>query len=130
MAFTSGIRVMSSTAAIASTHYQPPATQGHVDTLLIFGIASAIATLVCYLHRHRGSFAMLTFTISLLATAIYACEEGAWPVGMLEAMWAFTAANRVIHSNAFKRPVSSRSRAFVADLSERQSRYRETFGSN
>jgi len=125
MAWTSGIHGLSAAAAFASRH---PAVAAHaqLDTMMLFGFCSALATGASYFYRYRSRTAMLTFAASLAATGAYGFFEGVWPLGMLEVAWAIKAAGKALRrkSGSWRRPL------FAANLESRQARYGDVFGLN
>jgi hypothetical protein len=128
MAWTSGIHGLSSAAFMSMSHHA--STSAQFDGLMLFGVISAVATAGCYLHRHDGPIAMMTFAASLAASGAYGFAEGAWPLGMLETAWAIGAARRGLRSKASGWKRRSPGALFLPDLESRQSRYGPTLGSN
>jgi hypothetical protein len=65
-----------------------------VDTLSGFGLFAVIAMLVTYAleERHRGF--ILAFAGSCALGSIYGFLQGAWPFGLVEAIWALVAVRR------------------------------------
>jgi hypothetical protein len=124
MAYASEIHRLSAAAGFTAAHHAVPAPP--LNTVMLFGFLSVVAAAVCYLYRHDSRAAMFTFAASLAATGVYGFLEGAWPLGILETMWALGAARKGLQGNRF----ATRSPSFLPNLKSRQSRYREIYGSN
>ena len=65
-----------------------------VDSLTWFGLVAVSAMLLCYSQEHRGAAWVLAFAGSCLAGSAYGFMQGAWPFGVVEAIWAVVAARR------------------------------------
>jgi hypothetical protein len=65
-----------------------------MDWLTWFGLFSVTAMLVCYAleHRHRGF--ILGFAGACALGSIYGFRQGAWPFGVVEAIWSLVAVRR------------------------------------
>ena len=65
-----------------------------MDGLTLFGVVSVTAMLVCYAleDRHRGY--VLGFAAACAAGSAYGFLQGAWPFGVVEAVWSLVAARR------------------------------------
>ena len=65
-----------------------------MDTLTAFGLFAVIAMLVTYAleERHRGF--ILAFAGSCALGSIYGFLQGAWPFGLVEAIWVLVAVRR------------------------------------
>jgi hypothetical protein len=50
--------------------------------------------LVCYALEKRNSWFILAFAGSCLLGSVYGFLQGAWPFGLVEAVWALVAARR------------------------------------
>jgi hypothetical protein len=65
-----------------------------MDRLTAFGLFAVIAMLVCYaLERHSRWF-ILTFAASCALASAYGFLQGAWPFGVVEAVWSLVALRR------------------------------------
>jgi len=127
MASSSGIHVLASAAATTISRHPAIVSQIHLDTVMLLGCLSALATGVSYIYRRRSRTAMLTFAASLAVTGLYGFVEGAWPLGLLESAWAIETTRRgLLWVNLRGR----RKLPFAPDLASRQSRYREVYGPN
>lgn len=65
-----------------------------MDGLTLFGLAAVTAMLVFYALEDRGAGYILAFAIACLAASLYGFLQGAWPFGLVEAIWAAVAAMR------------------------------------
>jgi hypothetical protein len=65
-----------------------------MDALTWFGLAAVSAMLVTYANEHRGSGWILGFAVSCLAGSAYGFLQGAWPFGVVEAIWSIVALRR------------------------------------
>jgi len=65
-----------------------------VSPLTLFGLTAVSAMLVCYTFEHRSRWFILAFSGSCLLASIYGFLQGAWPFGIVEAIWAAVAARR------------------------------------
>jgi len=65
-----------------------------MDTLTAFGLFAVTAMLATYAleERHRGF--ILAFAGSCALGSIYGFLQGAWPFGLVEAIWALVAVRR------------------------------------
>jgi hypothetical protein len=50
--------------------------------------------LVCYALERRGAGFILGFAVSCALGSVYGFLQGAWPFGLVEAVWMFVAARR------------------------------------
>ena len=65
-----------------------------MDSLTIFGLFSVTAMLVFYALEHRSPWFILAFAFACVAGSVYGFLQGAWPFGVVEAIWSFIAAKR------------------------------------
>ena len=65
-----------------------------MNALTIFGLFAVTAMLVFYALEHRGSAFILAFAGSCALGSIYGFLQGAWPFGLVEAIWAMVAVRR------------------------------------
>jgi hypothetical protein len=62
-----------------------------MDVLTVFGLVAVTAMLIFYaLEDHSPSFILAFATACVLASA-YGFFQGAWPFGLIEAIWAAVA---------------------------------------
>jgi hypothetical protein len=62
--------------------------------LTAFGLFAVTAMLVCYAFEKRNPWFILAFAVSCGLGSIYGFLQGAWPFGLIEAVWAVIAARR------------------------------------
>jgi len=79
-----------------STRRAPFAKQEgeNVDGLTLFGLFAVSAMLVCYALEDRNHRFVLGFALACALGSIYGFLQGAWPFGVVEAVWAFVALRR------------------------------------
>jgi hypothetical protein len=65
-----------------------------VDALTIFGLFAVSAMLVSYALEDRSHWWILGFACACLLGSIYGFLQGAWPFGVVEAVWAVVAVRR------------------------------------
>jgi len=65
-----------------------------VSPLTIFGLFAVSLMLVCYALEARSPWFILAFAASCALGSIYGFLQGAWPFGLVEAVWAGVAAHR------------------------------------
>lgn len=62
-----------------------------MDALTAFGLFSVTAMLVCYALEGRSPWFTLAFAVSCALGSLYGFLQGAWPFGLIEAIWAVVA---------------------------------------
>ena len=62
--------------------------------LSLFGLFAVTAMLVCYALEHRSPWFVLAFAVSCALGSVYGFLQGAWPFGLVEAVWAVVALRR------------------------------------
>ena len=65
-----------------------------MDPLTVFGLIAVTAMLVTYALEERSPWFILAFAFACLLGSAYGFLQGAWPFGVLEAIWAGVAADR------------------------------------
>ena len=65
-----------------------------MDRLTLFGLVAVSAMLITYANEARGPAWVLAFAASCLAGSAYGFLQGAWPFGVVEAIWAAVALRR------------------------------------
>jgi hypothetical protein len=65
-----------------------------VDALTAFGLSSVTAMLVFYALEDRSPAFVLAFAVACVAASAYGFLQGAWPFGVVEAVWALIALQR------------------------------------
>lgn len=67
---------------------------GAMDRLTLFGLFAVSAMLVCYALEARSRWFVLAFAGSCILGSVYGFLQGAWPFGIVEAVWAAVALRR------------------------------------
>jgi hypothetical protein len=62
--------------------------------LTLFGLFAVAAMLIFYALEQRSRWFILAFALSCLLGSAYGFLQGAWPFGLVEAIWAAVAARR------------------------------------
>ena len=65
-----------------------------MSRLTLFGFFAVTAMLVCYSLEKRSSWFVLAFAGSCALGSAYGFLQGAWPFGLVEAVWTVVAARR------------------------------------
>ena len=65
-----------------------------MSLLTIFGLFAVIAMLVFYALEDRNPWFILAFAVSCVLGSIYGFLQGAWPFGIVEAIWSVVAIRR------------------------------------
>lgn len=65
-----------------------------MDRLTIFGLFAVTAMLVCYALEDRSRWFLLAFAGACALASVYGFLQGAWPFGIVEAVWSLVAAHR------------------------------------
>lgn len=65
-----------------------------MDALTLFGLVAVTLMLVCYACEGRGHGWVLGFAGSCALGSVYGFLQGAWPFGVVEAVWSLVALNR------------------------------------
>lgn len=62
--------------------------------LTAFGLFAVIAMLVTYALEARSHWFILAFAVACALGSIYEFLQGAWPFGLVEAVWSLVAVRR------------------------------------
>jgi len=62
--------------------------------LSAFGLFAVTAMLVCYALEQRSSWFILAFAVACALGSVYGFLQGAWPFGVVEAIWSVVALRR------------------------------------
>ena len=62
-----------------------------VDTLTLFGLFAVTAMMVCYGLESRSHWFVLAFAATCVLASAYGFLQGAWPFGLVEAVWSLVA---------------------------------------
>jgi hypothetical protein len=73
-----------------------------MTALTAFGLCAVTAMVVCYALESRSRWFVLAFAASCVLGSIYGFLQGAWPFGLVEAVWSVIAVHRwwKVRSNA------------------------------
>jgi hypothetical protein len=69
-----------------------------MDLLTLFGLFAVSAMLAFYALEPRGRIYVLGFAFACALGSAYGFLQGAWPFGLVEAIWALVALRRFAHS--------------------------------
>lgn len=58
-----------------------------MDALTAFGLVAVSAMMICYALEHKHRHYTLGFAIACGLGSIYGFLQGAWPFGVVEAVW-------------------------------------------
>jgi len=61
------------------------------DALTLFGLFAVSAMLLFYAFEDRSPWFVFAFAIACALASIYGFLQGAWPFGVIEAIWAVIA---------------------------------------
>lgn len=65
-----------------------------LDALTLFGLAAVTLMLVFYALEDRSHWCVLGFAFACALGSIYGFMQGAWPFGVVEAIWSAVALKR------------------------------------
>jgi len=65
-----------------------------MDSLSLFGLFAVSAMLICYALEDRSQWFILAFAGSCALGSTYGFLQGAWPFGIVEAIWSLVALRR------------------------------------
>lgn len=68
-----------------------------MDILTLFGLGAVTAMLIFYALEDRSPWCILGFAVACALGSVYAFLQGAWPFGIVEAIWAGVAVRRWRH---------------------------------
>jgi hypothetical protein len=86
-----------------------------MSAISVFGVAAVSAMLVFYALEERAPAFVLLFAGACVASSIYGFFQGAWPFGVVEAIWAAVALRRWQRRTAT--PVKGAAPAIACDIS-------------
>lgn len=80
-----------------------------MSAVTAFGLFSVTAMMICYALEERSRWFILAFAVSCTLASVYGFLQGAWPFGLVEAVWSVVAVRRWRRSTAkLIHPVMSR----------------------
>jgi hypothetical protein len=65
-----------------------------MDSLTLFGLFAVTAMVVCYALEERSPRFILAFAAACALASAYGFLQGAWPFGVVEAIWSAIALHR------------------------------------
>ena len=65
-----------------------------MEPLSAFGLFAVTAMLVCYALEDRSPWFIVGFAVACGLGSLYGFLQGAWPFGLVEAIWALVALRR------------------------------------
>jgi hypothetical protein len=65
-----------------------------MDVLTLFGLVAVTAMLIFYALEDRSPWFILAFAAACVMASAYGFLQGAWPFGIIEALWAGVATRR------------------------------------
>lgn len=65
-----------------------------LDPLTLFGLFAVSGMLACYALEERSRTYVLLFAVFCALGSAYGFLQGAWPFGLVEAVWALVALRR------------------------------------
>ena len=65
-----------------------------MDPLTAFGLFAVTATVVCHALEGRNRWYILGFAGACVLGSVYGFLQGAWPFGVVEAIWSVIALRR------------------------------------
>lgn len=65
-----------------------------MDALTLFGVFAVSAMMVLYALEDRSHWFVLAFSGACVLASVYGFAQGAWPFGVVEAVWALVAVRR------------------------------------
>jgi 4-amino-4-deoxy-L-arabinose transferase-like glycosyltransferase len=65
-----------------------------MDPLTLFGFVSVTAMLIFYALEDRSAWYVLAFAAACALGSLYGFMQGAWPFGLVEAVWSAIAVRR------------------------------------
>jgi hypothetical protein len=68
--------------------------------ITVFGVAALTFMMVMYALEHRGREFVLAFAVGCALSSAYGFLAGAWPFGVVEAIWSIVALRRFALSHS------------------------------
>ena len=78
-----------------------------MDALTLFGLFAVTLMLVCYALENKSTWFILAFAAACALGSVYGFLQGAWPFGLVEAVWSVVAVGRWREAVKTKRGFSS-----------------------
>ena len=70
-----------------------------MNALTVFGLVAVTLMLVFYACEARSRWFIFGFAGACVLGSIYGFLQGAWPFGLVEAVWSLVALGRFVRSN-------------------------------
>ena len=64
------------------------------DPLTMYGLVSVVLMLLFYALEGKSVWFVLAFAVACVMASVYGFLQGAWPFGLVEAVWTIVAARR------------------------------------
>ena len=64
--------------------------------ITVYGVLALTFMMTMYALERRGPAFILAFAVGCLASAVYGFLAGAWPFGVVEAIWSVVAVRRYL----------------------------------
>ena len=65
-----------------------------MNPLTMFGLFAVTLMMVCYTLEKKSPWFILAFSVACALASVYGFLQGAWPFGVVEAVWSLVAARR------------------------------------
>jgi hypothetical protein len=65
-----------------------------MNPLTIFGLFAVTSMMICYAFENRNPWFILGFAGACVMASVYGFLQGAWPFGLVEAVWSIIALRR------------------------------------
>lgn len=65
-----------------------------MNPLTLFGLFAVTAMVVCYAFERHSHWLILAFALACALGSVYGFLQGAWPFGLVEAIWCFIAVRK------------------------------------
>ena len=69
-----------------------------MNSITLFGLFAVTAMLIFYALEDRSSWFILAFAVACALGSVYGFRQGAWPFGVVEAIWSVVAVRRWYHA--------------------------------
>jgi len=65
-----------------------------VTALNAFGLFAVTVMVICYALEKHSPWLIVAFAVACALVSVYGFLQGAWPIGMVEAVWSLIALKR------------------------------------
>lgn len=65
-----------------------------MDPVTVYGVVALTFMMVMYAFERRGRVFILAFAVGCALSSVYGFLSGAWPFGVVEAVWCVVAVRR------------------------------------